>query len=281
MLGARYTSNNIGANDVANSFASSVSSRSLTLKQAMLIASVCEFSGSIAVGSRVADTIRTKIVDPHLFDKAPEVLLLAMMCTILASSVFLTIATRYGMPISTTHSIIGGFIGTATASVGIDKVNWGWRGASQVFVAWVVAPGIAGVLGALIFFVLKKLVLVRRSALRRAFWCIPIFTCITFGALTSMSERIPTPPSSTDKFSVGCLERSSDEKSLDDHDSCYDFLRRSRRFITARLLCHALLVGKDNSTRLDAEVVSCSTRAISAAARSTSANAEWLHEATD
>ena len=182
------TANNSGANDVANSFATSVSSRSLTLKQAMLLASVCEFSGSVAVGSRVADTIRTKIVDPHLFDKSPQVLLLAMMCTIMGSSIFLTIATRYGMPVSTTHSIIGGIVGSATASVGIKQVHWGWNGVSQVFAAWVIAPGIAGVVGAFVFFVTKKLVLCKRTAVKRAFMSIPFYSFITIGALTSMSH---------------------------------------------------------------------------------------------
>ncbi|KAM3463296.1 hypothetical protein NHJ6243_003330 [Beauveria neobassiana] len=177
---------NIGANDVANSFASSVSSRSLTLKQAMVIASICEFAGSVSVGDRVTDTLRTKIVDPHLFDHAPQVLLLAMMCTIMASSVFLTVATRYGMPVSTTHSVIGGLIGTATASVGIDKVNWGWRGASQVFLAWIIAPGISGTLGATVFLVTKQLVLIKRNSVRRAFWCIPFFSFLTFGAVTML-----------------------------------------------------------------------------------------------
>ncbi|KAK8143856.1 Na+/Pi symporter [Beauveria asiatica] len=177
---------NIGANDVANSFASSVSSRSLTLKQAMVIASFCEFAGSVSVGDRVTDTLRTKIVDPHLFDDAPQVLLLAMMCAIMASSVFLTVATRYGMPVSTTHSVIGGLIGTATASVGIGKVNWGLRGASQVFLAWIIAPGIAGTLGATVFFLTKRLVLIKRNSVRRAFWSIPFFSFLTFGAVTML-----------------------------------------------------------------------------------------------
>ncbi|EGX88530.1 phosphate-repressible Na+/phosphate cotransporter Pho89, putative [Cordyceps militaris CM01] len=177
---------NIGANDVANSFASSVSSRSLTLKQAMVIASFCEFAGSVSVGGRVSDALRTKIVDPHLFDDSPQVLLLAMMCTVMASSIFLTIATRYGMPVSTTHSVIGGMIGTATASVGINKVNWGWQGASQVFLAWVIAPGIAGVLGAMVFFITKRLILMNRNSVRRAFWSIPFFTFLTFGAVSML-----------------------------------------------------------------------------------------------
>ncbi|OAA63157.1 Phosphate transporter [Cordyceps fumosorosea ARSEF 2679] len=177
---------NIGANDVANSFASSVSSRSLTLKQAMVVAAVCEFAGSVSVGGRVADALRTKIVDPRLYDDAPQVLLLAMMCTIVASSLFLTAATRHGMPVSTTHSVIGGMIGAATASVGIGKVNWGLQGASQVFLAWVVAPGIAGVLGALVFFVTKRLVLGSRDSVRRAFWCIPLFSFLTFGSVAML-----------------------------------------------------------------------------------------------
>ncbi|KAF7543749.1 hypothetical protein G7046_g9934 [Stylonectria norvegica] len=177
---------NIGANDVANSFASSVSSRSLTMKQAMVVAAICEFSGSVTVGSRVADTIRTKVINPHLYDDAPGVLLLAMMCTIIGSSLFLTLATSRGMPISTTHSVIGGLVGTATASIGISKVNWGWNGVSQVFAAWVISPGIAGVLGAFLFFVTKRCVLTRRTAVKRAFFSIPFVTFITVGALTML-----------------------------------------------------------------------------------------------
>ncbi|UNI16029.1 hypothetical protein JDV02_002505 [Purpureocillium takamizusanense] len=177
---------NIGANDVANSFATSVSSRSLTLKQAMALASVCEFSGSVAVGARVTDTIRTKIIDPHHYDDAPAVLLLAMMCIIVASSTFLTVATRYGMPVSTTHAVVGGLIGTATASIGIAKVNWSWGGVSQVFVAWAVAPGLAGCLGAALFLFTKLAVLRKPTAVRRAFWSIPFYTFLTVGALTML-----------------------------------------------------------------------------------------------
>ncbi|KFA66683.1 hypothetical protein S40285_05001 [Stachybotrys chlorohalonatus IBT 40285] len=177
---------NIGANDVANSFATSVSSRSLTMKQAMVVAAVCEFSGSAAVGSRVAETIRKRIVEPHHYESTPSVLLLAMMCTIFGSSTFLTIATRYGMPVSTTHAIIGGLVGSATASIGIEKVNWGWTGVSQVFAAWVIAPGIAGVLGAGLFYFTKKTVLTKRNAVRRALLSIPFYTFLTVGSITML-----------------------------------------------------------------------------------------------
>ncbi|PKS12271.1 hypothetical protein jhhlp_001571 [Lomentospora prolificans] len=177
---------NIGANDVANSFATSISSRCLTMKQAVLVASFTEFAGSVSVGSRVADTIRTKIIDPNLYAEHPSVLLLAMMCTVFGSAIFLSIATRYGLPVSTTHSTIGGLVGAATASVGITKINWSIRGVSQVFLAWIVAPGIAGFLGAFLFIFTRAAVLARQHAVRNALYSIPIYSFITVGALTML-----------------------------------------------------------------------------------------------
>ncbi|KAH8590597.1 phosphate transporter [Bisporella sp. PMI_857] len=121
---------NIGVNDIANAFATSVSSRSLTLKQAMTIASVMEFAGAIGVGARVADTIRSKILSTSAFAQEPTVLMLGMTCALVSSSLYLTLATRIGLPVSTTHSIIGGVIGVGIAALGTEGVNWGWNGVS-------------------------------------------------------------------------------------------------------------------------------------------------------
>ncbi|KAF1809699.1 phosphate transporter [Eremomyces bilateralis CBS 781.70] len=176
---------NIGANDVANSFATSVSSRSLTMKQAMCIASVMEFVGSVAVGARVAETIRTKIIDPKLFDANPALLMLGMVCTVIASSTYLTLATKLGLPVSTTHSIMGGVIGMGVASVGASRVSWGWKGVAQVFAAWGIAPGLAGVFGAIIFLLTKYGVMRRSNPVRNAFFSIPIYFFIT-GSLIAM-----------------------------------------------------------------------------------------------
>lgn len=93
---------NIGANDVANSFATSVSSRSLTMRQAMVIAAVCEFSGAVLAGSRVADTIRNKVISVAEFEANPSMLMLGMACALVGSSLWLTIATKIGLPVSTT-----------------------------------------------------------------------------------------------------------------------------------------------------------------------------------
>lgn len=158
------------------------------------MASITEFSGSVLVGSRVAETIRTKIVDPQLYESEPGMLMLAMMCAIIGSSVFLTAATRWGLPVSTTHSIVGGIVGAATASVGIKQVSWGWDGVAQVFAAWIIAPGISGCLGALIFFITKRCVLTRKGqgrAVRNALFSIPIYSFVTIAALTSEPFRPP------------------------------------------------------------------------------------------
>ena len=163
------------------------------MKQALLIASVAEFSGSVAVGSRVSDALRDKVIEPSLYSESPAVLLLAMMCTVIGSGIFLTVATRYGLPVSSTHSTIGGLVGAAVASVGWKKVNWSVDAVSQVFVAWVAAPGIAGALGAALFLITKFAVLSRTKAVRNALWSIPIYTFITVGALTSESSSWQRP----------------------------------------------------------------------------------------
>lgn len=105
---------------MANSWATSVASQSVTYIQAMFLASAMEFAGSVGVGARVADTIRTKIIDTALFTDDPALLMLGMVCAVVSSSLYLTFATKMGMPVSTTHSIMGGVIGMGVATVGAD-----------------------------------------------------------------------------------------------------------------------------------------------------------------
>ncbi|KAH9989593.1 phosphate transporter [Xylariaceae sp. FL0662B] len=181
---------NIGANDVANSWATSVASRSLTLLQAMIGASIMEFAGALGVGARVADTIRTKIVDPDLYDGSPSVLMLGMVCAVVASSIWLTIATRVGLPVSTTHSIMGGVIGMGVASVGAQQVTWvapssvvGTEkintGVVSVFLAWVIAPGLSAIFASIIFLITKYGVMLRKNPVMKAFALVPVYFGVT------------------------------------------------------------------------------------------------------
>ncbi|WPG98701.1 phosphate transporter [Acrodontium crateriforme] len=194
---------NIGANDVANSFATSVSSRSLTLRQAMMIASVCEFLGALLVGARVADTIRSKILNVALFKEDPAILMLGMLCALVGSSTFLTIATRFGMPVSTTHCILGGVIGVGIAAVGADGVNWGWKGVSQVFAAWVIAPCIAGIFGAIVFIISKYSILKRKQSVKAGLIMLPIFFGFTASVLTMVIVWKGAPNLKLDNWSTG------------------------------------------------------------------------------
>ncbi|KAK3346962.1 phosphate transporter family-domain-containing protein [Lasiosphaeria hispida] len=186
---------NIGANDVANSWATSVGSQSVTYLQAMTLGGIMEFSGALGVGARVADTIRTKVVDTTLFVNDPGMLMLGMVCAVTASSIYLTIATRLGLPVSTTHSIMGGVIGMGVAAVGTGGVQWVGTGAGvsainagvvQVFLAWIIAPGLSGAFAAIIFLVTKYGVLLRKNPVWKAFFLVPVYFGITASLLTML-----------------------------------------------------------------------------------------------
>ena len=116
---------NIGANDVANACATPVASRSLPYVAAMSVAAVVEFSGAVGVGARVADTIRTGIVDTTQFADSPGVLMLGMVCAVIASSLCLTFATKVGLPVSTMRSLMGGVIGFGVAALVGGSVTFG------------------------------------------------------------------------------------------------------------------------------------------------------------
>lgn len=107
-LMAFFTAYGIGANDVANAFATSVGSKALTLKQAIIIAGVFEFGGSVLLGSSVTSTIRKNIADTGVFEDDPEVLMYGMLCVIAATGLWLILASYLELPVSTTHSVIGG-----------------------------------------------------------------------------------------------------------------------------------------------------------------------------
>ncbi|KAF3344706.1 hypothetical protein VD0002_g9934 [Verticillium dahliae] len=183
---------NIGANDVANSWATSVSSRSVTYIQAMALGSVLEFAGAVGVGARVADTIRTKVLDLDLFADNPAMLMLGMVCAIVASSLYLTVCTKIGLPVSTTHTIMGGIIGMGVATVGVDGVIWADfdaginAGVIQVFLAWIIAPGLSGAFAAIIFLATKYAVMIRNNPVIKGLATVPFYFGMTSSLITML-----------------------------------------------------------------------------------------------
>ncbi|KAK5657543.1 hypothetical protein OQA88_3116 [Cercophora sp. LCS_1] len=186
----------LGANDVANSWATSVSARSLTYFQAMCVAAVMELSGCIGVGGHVASTIKNNIVNVDEFQSAPALLMLGMTCTVVASSLWLGFATKIGFPVSTTHTVIGGICGFGIAAVGVNGVKWIPKGVSgadilnggvvSVFASWLIAPCMAGIFAVILFTITKYLVLLRKDPVKRAFFLIPFYFGMTASLLTTL-----------------------------------------------------------------------------------------------
>jgi PiT family inorganic phosphate transporter len=147
----------IGANDVANAMGTSVGARALTLWQAVLVACVFEFAGAYLAGGEVTSTIRKGIIDAGVMSDSPELLVYGMIASLLAAGIWLLIASYFGWPVSTTHSIVGAIVGFAAVGIGFDAVKWGQVG--SIVASWIVSPVMAGTISFLLFTSVKKLIL--------------------------------------------------------------------------------------------------------------------------
>ncbi len=146
----------IGANDVANAMGTSVGSKALTIKQAILIAMIFEFAGAYLAGGEVTSTIRKGIIDSAYFVDAPELLVYGMIASLLSAGIWLAIASYLGWPVSTTHSIVGAIIGFAAVGVSGDAVSW--NKVTGIVGSWIITPAISGFIAYLIFQSAQKLI---------------------------------------------------------------------------------------------------------------------------
>ena len=149
----------VGANDVANAMGTSVGARAITIKQAIIIAMIFEFAGAWLAGGEVTSTIRSGIIDVETagFDERPELLVYGMLSSLLAAGIWLLVASKYGWPVSTTHSIIGAIVGFAAVGISADSIMWGQVG--SIVASWVVSPLVAGTISFCLFMTVQRLVL--------------------------------------------------------------------------------------------------------------------------
>lgn len=152
-----YMTWGIGANDVANAMGTSVGSRAITLKQAIIIAAVFEFAGVILAGGHVTETVRKGIVDPTPIIGEPQLLVYGMLASLLAAAIWLMVASAKGWPVSTTHSIVGALVGFALVGIGKDAVQWDKVG--QIVASWVISPLLGGVIALLIMLSIRRFIL--------------------------------------------------------------------------------------------------------------------------
>lgn len=163
----------IGANDVANAMGTSVGSKALTIKQAIIIAMIFEFAGAYLAGGQVTSTIRKGIINSSYYVHTPELLVFGMISALLAAGTWLVIASYYGWPVSTTHSIVGAIIGFSAIGVNVNSVQW-----EEVFGivgSWIVTPLIAGVISYNIFMSSQKLIFNTEDPITNAKKYVPFY----------------------------------------------------------------------------------------------------------
>ena len=173
----------VGANDVANAMGTSVGSGAITIKQAIIIAMIFEFAGAYLAGGEVSSTIRKGIIDPLALEDSPDLLVFGMMSSLLAAGVWLLVASLFGWPVSTTHSIVGAIVGFAAVGISVDAVNWGKVG--TIVASWVTSPLMSGTLAFFLFKSVQRLILNQENPLEKAKTYVPFYMFLT-GFLIAM-----------------------------------------------------------------------------------------------
>lgn len=169
-----YMAWNIGANDVANSMADAVGSGALSVRNAVIAAGICEFAGAVLVGSHVTETVRKGIINPSALANLPNMapgepaalLVIGMSAALLSAALWLNLSTWVGMPVSTTHSIVGAVAGFGVIAAGFDSVNWGKMG--QIVASWFISPIAGGLLAFIIFKFINRTILGQRNPVAAA-----------------------------------------------------------------------------------------------------------------
>jgi len=178
LVAAFYMAWNVGANDVANSMADAVGSKAISIFWAVVLAAICEFAGAVLVGSHVTNTVRKGIIAPEAFAANPMHLAVGMVCALLASGIWLNLASWFGMPVSTTHSIVGGIAGVGIVAAGFANVKWLTMG--KIVASWFLSPVAGGLIAFVVFRLLTRFILSRDEPIAAARRGLPFVLFFTF-----------------------------------------------------------------------------------------------------
>ncbi|MFH1117644.1 MAG: anion permease [Pseudomonadota bacterium] len=189
VLAGGYMAWNIGANDVANSMASAVGAKAITMRQAVIVAGILTFVGATFVGSHVTQTIRKGIIDASVTTD-PKLIVLGLLSALLAASLWVFLATAKSLPVSTTHSIVGAMVGFGLIVGGPAVVNWGKL--LGIVIGWIISPILSGIAAFCLFHVIDKVVLSRMDTLSGAVSTTPVLLAIAVFIMT-LSLFLETP----------------------------------------------------------------------------------------
>jgi inorganic phosphate transporter, PiT family len=173
-----YMAWNIGANDVSNAMGTSVGSGALTLRGAVIVAAIFEFSGAFFVGANVSETVQRGLIDTDMFITEPMVLILGMCAALFGTSIWLQIASYFGWPVSTTHAIVGAIIGFGALVGGVDAIQWAEIG--SITLSWIISPVASAIIAYFIFSILQRNILYAMNPTEATKKFIPLLVFIVF-----------------------------------------------------------------------------------------------------
>ena len=173
----------IGANDVANFFGAPVGSKSITLAKAMIIAFIFEFIGGFFLGAQVTNTIRKKITDFGFYDGEADILLLGMFSALVAASIWVYLATKYSLPVSTTQSIVGAIIGFVLVSKGSEAVEW--EAVRDIIIFWIATPLMGMAINVILYWPARHFLLMSDNSYKLSVLFYPVFVFLVLFIMTT------------------------------------------------------------------------------------------------
>lgn len=207
-----YIAWNIGANDVGNNMGTSVSAGSISYKNAVIVAVVFEFLGALLVGGHVVKTIKGNIVDFSYFQSTPEIFVYGMFAVIISAGIWITIATCFKLPISTTHSIIGSLLGFGLAAYGFEAIHWDFVGI--ITLSWIFSPVIGAIISFFIFNIFKFAIYNTEHPFERFKKIAPVFVFIVgfvlglatiYKGLKNLKLNLPFVPAAVVSALIGVV----------------------------------------------------------------------------
>jgi inorganic phosphate transporter, PiT family len=165
---AVYVAWNLGANDVANSMGTSVGSKAITLTQALIIVGILEFAGAVIFGREVSATIATQIVNPNLFASQPQLFIKGMIAVLISCGLWLQIATFQGLPVASSHAVIGAIAGFSWVAMGKNAVDW--LNIGKICLGWLSTPILSGIVAIIFYSILERSLFRSQSLTRLQEW---------------------------------------------------------------------------------------------------------------
>jgi inorganic phosphate transporter, PiT family len=176
---AIYVAWNLGANDVANSMGTSVGSKAISLTQALIIAGILEFTGAVVFGQQVSATLATKIANPSLFADTPETFLLGMIAVLVACGIWLQIATSLGLPVASSHAVVGAIAGFSWVAIGQEAIAW--ESIGLICLGWLMTPVVSAIVAASLYNLLRYWLFERDDTLAQLLEWIPWLSAALVG----------------------------------------------------------------------------------------------------